>query len=168
MKSPFETTNVRPSNWNEHTHNKGDCTTRSMTYCLNGAMSYEEIEAEQYRIGKEKGRVRNATGVWDEIMLRRGYTWIQLEKRVSRQMIANYLSNFENAMITISRGHACAIHMGKVIDTWDSRSGRVYGILVKITDFDFVFSVLGNYGIHCSKTDFPKPVQTRKYRRRFF
>ena len=168
MKSVFKATNVRPSNWNPHDNNLGDCTTRAMTYCLGGEMSYDEIEAEQYAIGNRMGKVRNAVGVWDKVLTNRGYGWIQLDRVYVRHYIAETLGGFENAMVTISSGHACAIHRGEVIDTWDSRGGRVYGLLVKTDDIDEVLVRLQLNGINAEPTQKPTKPKKRKVVRRIF
>lgn len=168
VRPMFQPVNVRPSNWNIHTHNKGDCTTRSMTYCLGGQLTYEQIEAEQYMYGEQMGTLRNATRVWSEVMKRRGYGWIQFDKRVVREVIATFFANYQHSFITLSRGHACAIDRGIVIDTWDSRGGRVYGILVKVEDIQFFKTSLLELGVEGRETDVPVPVQVRRRRRRFF
>jgi len=154
-QSEFINTNVRPEGYNYHDNNKGDCTTRSMCYCLNGAMTYDEIEAEQYRLARIRGTRRNTTGTWDKVLTTRGFAWVQLNKLKSRANVAMYLSSVESPMVTLSRTHACAIHKGKVCDTWDSRGGRVFGVLVKVEDIDKVVSLLNRYGIDCEKVEKP-------------
>jgi hypothetical protein len=165
-RSEFVATNVRPENYNTKDFNKGDCTTRSMFYALNGEMTYEEIEAEQYRIGKERGTVRNMLGTWDKVLTNRGFEWIQFSNNIVRQRLATYLNDIETPMVTISRGHACAIHKGNVIDTWDSRGGRCYGILVKSCEIGNVIKIIEGIGVECEVVEKPINKMKRSYRRR--
>lgn len=165
-RTPFEATNVRPDNYNTKDFNKGDCTTRAMYYALNGSISYEDIEAEQYRLGKERGTRRNAIGTWDLVLKNRGFSWIEFSRLITREALALRLKSFENPMVTVSRGHACAIHMGKVIDTWDSRGGRCYGVLVRNADIGSVISAIEGCGVDCEEVDVPKNQMKRRYRRR--
>ena len=166
-RGEFVVTNVRPSNYNTRDFNKGDCTTRSMFYALQGAMSYEEIEAEQYRIGKERGTVRNMVGTWDKVLTNRGFRWVQFSNNIVRDRLAKCLAGFETPMVTISRGHACAIHKGNVIDIWDSRGGRCYGVLVKECDITMVISTIAKIGVECEVVDKPSNKMKRTYKRRF-
>lgn len=165
----FVHTNVRPSNYKSHReggdNNCGDCTTRAMTYCLKGSMTYEEIEAEQYRIAERQGCVRNATGVWDKVMTTRGFSWVQLNDLKSRANVANWLSSVESPMVTISRTHACAVEKGKIYDTWDSRGGRVFGVLVKNEEVKKVANILLSHNIDCELVDVPKHQVNHRRRR---
>lgn len=167
----FVITNVRPSNYNTVDFNKGDCTTRSMCYCLNAIgvnMSYTEIEAEQYKIGKVRGTPRNATGTWDKVLTNRGFSWVQLNTQKNRAIVANILHTIDNPMVTISSGHACAIHKGKVLDTWDSRGGKVFGLLLKDEDIEMTMDILNKYGIECEKVEIPKRTIKRRRRRSYW
>jgi hypothetical protein len=165
-RSPFVPTNVRPSNYNTTDFNIGDCTTRSMCYVLQGELSYEEIEAEQYKIGGLMKKPRNMTGVWDKVLLNRGFVWIQFnETYITRQTLATILKDFINPMVTISSGHACAIHQGKVIDVWDSRGGKVYGLLVREIDNNCIIEKMSQYGISCENVNIPTKTR-RHYKRR--
>lgn len=159
-RSEYVFTNVRPNDYKSHreggSDNCGDCTTRSLCYCLNGAMTYREIEDEQYRLAKVRSTRRNTTGTWDKILTQRGFSWVQLDNAVIRDKIAYYLSFIDSPMVTLSRTHTCAIHKGKVIDTWDSRAGRVYGVLVKNEVITDVIKRLCDMGIGCTEVDLPK------------
>ena len=167
--SEFVVTNVRPSNYNNKDFNKGDCTTRSICYVLQGSMSYEEIEAEQYRIGRERGTVRNATGTWDKVLTNRGFRWIQFSNTIVRDLLAKSLAMFETPMVTLSRGHACAIHKGNTIDIWDSRGGRCYGILVKECDITMVMTIITKLGVECEMVEKPfKKVKRYRLRRNYW
>lgn len=155
----FVVTNVRPGNFNRNDYNIGDCTTRSMTYCLNGIginMTYNDIEAEQYKYAKIYHGPRNGCKIWDKVLTNRGFSWVQLNVRRNRAVVANVLHAIESPMVTISSGHACAIHKGKVLDTWDSRGGRVYGLLMRTEDVDNAMEILNKYEIECEKVEYPK------------
>ena len=84
----FKETNVRPDTWNIHDNCSGDCTTRAIVAALEGAMSYDEVEREQYRLAKKMRSVRNRTGVYDKILVTRGWRWIQLGKCMTRGEVA--------------------------------------------------------------------------------
>ena len=59
----WEKVNVRPSDYNRHDYNCGDCTTRALTYALNSlgdSRSYKEIEDEQYRLGELYARLKTS------------------------------------------------------------------------------------------------------------
>lgn len=122
----------RPDTYNTHDNCKGDCTTRALTFCLAGEMTYNEVEAEQYRLAKVLGRRRNCTGVYDQILVRKGWKWIQLSKTMARGEVAVRLAKkLPNLKaLTLSRKHIAAVEGGKLIDTWDSRADRVFAIMV--------------------------------------
>lgn len=128
----FNETSVRPETWNIKDNCIGDCTTRAMTFALNGEMTYNQVEKEQYRLASAMGGVRNRIGIFDQILLRRGWKWIQLSKCISRGEIAVRLAKrLPNVTaLTLSRSHIAAVKGGELIDTWDSRGGQCYAILV--------------------------------------
>lgn len=169
--SNFKEVNVRPEDYKCHrdggSDNGGDCTTRCMTYCLNGAMSYREVEDEQYRLAKIRGTRRNTTGTYDLIMKNFGYEWIQLNTLKSRGYVAKYLKVIESPMMTLSRTHICPIHKGEVIDTWNSTGGMVFGIMVKVEDIDHAIEILVSHGIECEKVAVPKH-KVNHHRRRHY
>ena len=151
FKATWERVNMRPNDGLPTCN--GDCSTRAMAYCLKGVSTYREIEREQYRIAKEQndkrgihwgdGRVklhRNTNGVWDKIMLNRGYTWVKFRPGIRRDKLAALLSDLEYPVITQSSGHVAPVFHGSVIDIWDSRGGRCHSILVKNADKHFVLS----------------------------
>lgn len=167
-QSELVMTNVRPKDYKSHreggSDNCGDCTTRAMTYCLSGKMTYREIESEQYRLAHIRHTRRNTTGTWDSVLVRRGFNWVQLNNLKSRANIASYLASVDTPMVTLSRSHACAIHKGKVIDTWDSRGGRVYGILAKNEDIDKIITILSLHGIEAIRVAIPRYTPSRRKR----
>lgn len=122
----------RPDTYNTRDNCKGDCTTRALTFCLSGEMTYNEVEDEQYRLAKVLGRRRNCTGVYDQILARKGWKWIQLSKTMARGEVAVRLAKkLPNLKaLTLSRKHIAAVEGGKLIDTWDSRADRVFAIMV--------------------------------------
>ena len=138
---------------------KGNCTTRAMSFCLQGIFTYREIEHEQYRLAAEanekKGRYwgdgrrkvhRNSSGTWDVIMLDLGYVWIKFNRTVRRDNLAVALRNIEYPIITHSSGHVAVVDKGFVVDSWDSRHGRCDRILIKPEDTDRVLQSLFNCG----------------------
>ena len=125
-------TNVRPDNYNTHVNCKGDCTTRCLTYCLAGELTYNQVEEEQYKRAAKKGSRRNTTGVYDTIMLERGWRWIQLSKPIARGEVAVRLAKKlpDVKAMTLSRTHIAAVEGGNLIDTWDSRDGTVFALMI--------------------------------------
>lgn len=133
---------------------KGNCTTRAMSYCLQGIFTYREIETEQYRLAKleneERGTYRgdgrrkthrNTDGTWDKVMLDFGYRWIHFCKTYRRDTLAYALREISTPMITQSSGHVAVIESGYVVDSWDSRHGRCKKILVKNDDFERIKAI---------------------------
>ena len=125
-------TNVRPDSYNTHDNCKGDCTTRALTYCLAGELTYNQVEDEQYKRAEKVGKRRNRTGVYDTIMLERGWRWIQLSKPIARGEVAVRLAKKLPGVkaMTLSKTHIAAVDGGNLIDTWDSRGGRVFAVMV--------------------------------------
>ena len=141
---------------------KGDCTTRAMSFCLQGIFTYREIEHEQYRLAAEKNKGfcrgdgrqkvrRNSTGTWDMIMKDIGYVWVRLGKTVRRDNLAVALRDVSYPIITHSSGHVAVVDKGFVVDSWDSRHGRCDMILVKSEDTDTILEILGKEGISARK-----------------
>lgn len=139
---------------------KGNCTTRSMSYCLQGIFTYREIEHEQYRLANEvnakhgrywgdgKRKVhRNSSGTWDTIMFDLGYVWMKFNHTVRRDNLALALRNIEYPIITHSSGHVAVVDKGVVVDSWDSRHGRCDRILIKPEDKKRVLEALINGGM---------------------
>lgn len=100
----WENVNVRPTEYNTHDFNRGDCTTRALTYTLNflgDNRSYKEIEDEQYRLAKIANETisnnsnynyhRNSNGVWDKLILAKGYTWLHVLKIINRINFYNFI-----------------------------------------------------------------------------
>jgi hypothetical protein len=139
---------------------KGNCTTRAMSFCLQGIFTYREIEHEQYRLAAEKnaengsywgdGRRkvhRNTTGTWDMIMKDLGYKWVRLGRKVRRDNLAVALQGMAYPIITLSSGHVAVVDRGAVVDSWDSRHGRCDMVMVKAEDIDKVVEILRENGI---------------------
>lgn len=156
----FTFNNVRPKDYCSHREggndNSGDCTTRCIVTCLEGKMDYRAVEAEQYRLAKIRGTHRNITGTWDKLLTNNGFKWLQLKNLKSRANIASYLASIETPIATLSRTHVCAVKNGQVLDTWDSRGGRVYGLCVKEQDLLNVKSLLAKHGINADIVDTPR------------
>lgn len=155
----WEETNVRPTDYNSRTDNCGDCTTRCLTWLLKG--DYRAIEARQYELAKEFNWKyvhngwnyhRNTTDVYSVILHENGYKWIHLTKTKARGQLAVILSKF-NGMASLSRTHICPIANGKVIDSWDSTAGQVFGLCVKVEEIEGVRSALREVGIETEVVD---------------
>ncbi len=141
----------------DHSHLKGNCTTRSLAFILKGELTYDEIEERQYQYAEIANRNdpfrrihyhRNTHGIWDKILTEeKGYKWIVCRVHKSRANIASYLKGIERPMISHSTGHVAIIQNGKVYDKWDSRGGRVKSILVHKDDYNKVRDILTDCGI---------------------
>ena len=151
--SVWKSVNVRPDDYSPIYDNRGDCSTRCLTWILNG--DYREIENRQYAIARDfNARFphegfnyhRNNNDVYSVILHENGYKWIQLSKTISRGKLALILSNFEK-IVSLSRTHVCPIHKGYVIDNWDSTAGQVFGICVRNEDIGSVCETIGKIGI---------------------
>lgn len=138
-------------------HLKGNCTTRAMTYCL-PQMTYREIEDEQYRLAAEAkfasrrdGHMvrycRNSRGVWEKVLLKRGYVQFSIRRPTRADRVANALSAASEPMVCVSSHHAAVIHGGKVVDSWDSRGKRVQKLIVKAETEQMVRSLLAKCGM---------------------
>lgn len=163
--------NVRPEDYRSHREgghdNGGDCTTRCIVACLEGKMDYRAVEAEQYRLAKIHGTRRNTNGTWDKLLTNNGFKWLQLKNLKSRANVASYLASIETPVATLSRSHVCAVKNGQVLDTWDSRGGRVYGVCVKEQDLLTAKSLLAEHGINSVIVDTPRH-KVNHYRRRWW
>lgn len=138
---------------------KGNCTTRAMSFCLQGIFTYREIEHEQYRLAEEENMKRglfrgdgcskvhrNSSGTWDSIMIDLGYEWIKFNRTIRRDNLAVALRNMDYPIITHSSRHVAVVDKGVVVDSWDSRHGRCDRILVKPEDKERVLEMLINNG----------------------
>lgn len=157
LQCDFIVTNTRPN----HKTLKGDCTTRAMAFALNGILSYDEIEKEQYRYANYRNTNeerdghnrlhRNTTGVWDKLMTDLGYTWIIISKRTikSTANIALMLKNkIESPILAMSAHHVSIIDENSCLrDTWDSRGVRIIGLLVKEEEANTISNALSNNGV---------------------
>lgn len=170
----FKETNVRPDTWNIKDNCCGDCTTRAIVYALEGTMTYAEVEAEQYRIAREKHAVRNRTGVYDRILVERGWRWIQLSKCMTRGEVAVRLKHYMPGVcaLTLSRTHIAAVKNGELLDTWDSRAGRVFAILIPYEYLHYAIQAMEGYDpCKVGMNGVPKLVRSchrmRRYRNSF-
>ena len=133
---------------------KGDCTTRAMAFCLEGVMSYREIESRQYALAAQRHTCRNTRGTWEIIVCEKGWIKVNLIGKIKRSCLANLLrGKLTKPCLSCSgtrRGHVAAIDTnGCVRDTWDSRGGRVLRLLVFGDDYGAVDCALSRYGITC-------------------
>ena len=143
----FEYTDVRP----DRKTLKGDCTTRTLTYILNGTMTYDEIEAEQYRLGAVFHTRRNSQKAYCQILKDRGYREISLGRKIKRSVIGNILrETITRPIATFSSHHVAVVDVGGIVrDTWDSRGGRVYKIFSPIGEAYAIIDRLEEFGIPC-------------------
>ena len=139
---------------------KGNCTTRAMSFCLQGIFTYREIEHEQYRLAEEANKKkgcywgdgrrkvrRNSSGTWDSIMFDLGYVWMKFNHTIRRDNLATALRNMDYPIITHSSGHVAVVDKGMVVDSWDSRHGRCDRILIHPEDKEKVLEALINSGM---------------------
>ena len=130
---------------------KGDCTTRAMAFCLEGIMSYREIESRQYLLAAQRHTRRNTHGTWDIVIREKGWIQVNLLRHTKRSVLARILRGYiSKPCISRSSGHVAAIDTdGRVRDTWDSRGGKVRAIFVHGNDYGSVESALRRHGITC-------------------
>ena len=172
----WEKVNVRPSDYNRHDYNCGDCTTRALTYALNSLgdnRSYKEIEDEQYRLAKIANETisnnsnynyhRNSNGVWDKLILAKGYTWLHLNRKKSNGYLIKWFGNINKPIIMLSHQHVCVAHNGKLIDTWNSCGIRIENVCVPNELVNTISTILEINGIMVEKVG--KPVNTISRRR---
>lgn len=177
----WENVNVRPTEYNRHEFNCGDCTTRALTYTLNflgDNRSYKEIEDEQYRLAKEMNYKmslqphyrqtynyhRNSNGIWDKLILAKGYTWLHLNSKKSNAYLIKWLGIINKPILMLSHHHVCVAHNGKLIDTWNSCGIRIENICVPIELADDISDCLYNHGIETEIVN--KPISTISRRKR--
>jgi len=161
----FADTNVRPENYNTRDYNKGDCTTRALTYILGGKMSYDEIERRQYALAARLGTRRNTSGTWDIIAKENGFRWVYMFSKKNRGLLARMLKGFTSPVITHSRGHVAVIDGGLVRDNWDSTGGLVDNILVKVEEAESLCSILAAHGIETEYVEKCRVIVKHRHRR---
>jgi hypothetical protein len=142
----YQYTDVRPN----HKTLKGDCTTRAMTYCMNGVMTYDEIESYQYRLAVKYGTRRNTNGTWGIVLTENGYTKIPIRK-TKLSVVANILGKvLKSPVVAVVPGHATVIDVGGIVkDLWDCRGRGCKTIYVKTEEKDAVINILGGFRIRC-------------------
>ena len=152
---PFVYTDVRPNDGIRTL--KGDCTTRSMAFVLEGVMTYREIESRQYTLAAERNAsswrhvCRNTNGVWEKVILDLGYVRVRLVHKVTRSIIGRTLAGkLVSPVLSHSSGHVAVIDQkGAVRDTWDSRGGKCDYLLVNGCDCNSVMKCLEGIGVRC-------------------
>ena len=172
----WEKVNVRPTEYNTHDFNRHDCTTRALTYALNflgDNRTYNEIEDEQYRLAKIANETfsnnsyykyhRNSNGVWDKLILAKGYTWLHLNRKKSNGYLIKWFGNINKPILMLSHQHVCVAHNGKLIDTWNSCGIRIENICVPNELVNTISTILEINGITVEKVE--KPVYTISHRK---
>lgn len=125
---------------------KGDCTTRAMTFCFPD-IGYLVLNSKQHQRAREElDSTWNNSRVWKQVAEEQGeYKFFKLVHPLTRARVASMTSDLKYPTLTISSSHVAACSRGEVIDTWDSRCGRVKEIGVdprdiksiqKISDLD--------------------------------
>lgn len=121
----FEKLNLNPDG-----KDISDCSTRSLCYCLK--MDYSELRKMQEGISLAASGTKanwNSFPVLETIILIRNWDKATLVKKIPRYKLAGLLKWPNVRILTESSQHACPIHNGKVVDTWDSTRGRVSSII---------------------------------------
>ena len=167
----WEKVNVRPTEYNTRDFNRGDCTTRALTYTLNflgDKRTYKEIEDEQYRLAKIANTThsnnskynyhRNSNGIWDKLILTKGYTWLHLNRKKSNAYLIKWLGNINKPILMLSHHHGCVADNGKLIDTWNSCGIRIENICVPDELVNTISTMREVNGIMVEKVE--KPVNT--------
>lgn len=114
-------------------YNKGDCTTRCISFCT--GVDYMTIQKEQFaNAAKMHSKWRQAK-VWKLSLLSRGFFEIDLPRKISRKTFLKVFGNCgidEGIIATKSSGHVAAIDMKtkKVLDLFNSTGGRITTIFV--------------------------------------
>lgn len=119
--------------------NKGDCTTRCICFCT--GEDYLAIQKEQMaNVAKTKHSYYEkltwrSTKVWKQSLLSRGFSEINLPRRVSRKVFLKLFKDCgidDGVIATRSSGHVAAIDMKskKILDIWNSSGGRIITIFV--------------------------------------
>lgn len=146
----FVYTDVRPK---DRCTLKGDCTTRCMTFMLNGRMTYDQIERRQYELAAIHHTRRNTTCTWEKVLFENGYVRVNINGgRVRRSLLARILrGSFSCPIATLSSGHVAAVDNDGVHDTWDSRGGRCKAVYVIKADLPNVVATLEGWNIHTSQ-----------------
>ena len=134
-KDDVEMIDNRPADRNY----KRDCTTRCICFCT--GEDYEKIRTEQFYYATMMNRPWRNIKVWRKSLFKRGFSEIDLPRKVSR---STFLRLFKDSGIdtgtiaTLSSGHIAAIDMAKkkVLDTWNSSGGRIYKIFVPDSQYN--------------------------------
>lgn len=176
----WENVNVRPIEYNTRDFNRGDCTTRALTYTLNflgDNRTYKEIEDEQYRLAKIANETisknskynyhRNSKGIWDKLILAKGYTWLHLNSKKSNAYLIKWLGNINKPILMMSNQHVCVAHNGKLIDTWNSCGIRIENICVPNELVNTISTILEINGIMVEKVCKPVITISRRKRRNY-
>jgi hypothetical protein len=141
----FIPTDVRPK---DRKTLKGDCTTRAMAYCLNGVMTYDEIERRQYELAAKRHTRRNSNGTWDIVLVEHEYVKVRLARQVKRSVLARMLAAvITHPVVSHSSGHVAVIDKDGVHDTWDSRGGRCDALHAFKDDIEAIRRLLEGRGI---------------------
>ena len=153
-ESGFIYTNMRPADGKRTL--KGDCTTRALAFCLDGLMTYREIERRQYDMGERFGTRRNNIRVWISLIEDFGYVNVRICGKPKRSVIGNMLAEkISSPIMARSSGHVSVIdQMGNIRDIWDCRGGRCDTLVVNRCDISAVMDALADFSPE-EVVDFP-------------
>lgn len=118
-------------NTNPHGKIEGDCTTRALAYCFPN-IGYDKLRKRQEETGAKMSKTWCNTLVWTAIAEKNGdYAFFKMTKKRTRARVAAVLKTLKSPVFARSNGHVAIVHKGEVVDTWDSRCGKVTMIGVK-------------------------------------
>lgn len=139
LEAPWRCLNLSPD---QGSH--GDCTTRALAYCF-PEIGYHTLKLEQKRLSKMTGRAWNNCEVWHRVAFDHGgYEFFKLRVKRSRANVARSLKDLKSPILARSSGHVAVIHHGEVVDSWDSRNGRILELGFKNKeDVEMAKSILG-------------------------
>lgn len=141
-KAPLIMVNMNPSK-----AMAGDCTTRALTYALQTTgenITYSQIRQRQRELADEialcarPGKGWNFNGVYERQLWARGWITVKLQRPMTRTSFARMISFMHDPVLVHSRGHVSIIHRGMIVDSWDSRMGRVDAVTMKCSPEEFL------------------------------
>lgn len=109
---------------------KGDCTTRCLCACL-GTDDYKAVRAMQDMAARRGGYGAkwNRRGVWDSILVAKGWKYLKIRRGTKRWEIAMAMKGLPETVCTISSRHTAAVRDGKVLDRWESQNGVITALM---------------------------------------
>lgn len=139
MNAPWKELNLNPDG-----KSIGDCTTRALAYCF-PEVGYHKLNQLQRTIAREFGFGWKSPFTWHQVAKETGgYEFFELRKKMSRANVAKLFSGLAKPVFTSSSRHVAVVDKGTVIDSWDSRGGRVVKVGLAPCDIpkakDFIYA----------------------------